>query len=107
MSDSGNSDAAKDGKKRKWTRGSTMTAHKRAKQFPEDMEVRGDAMWCKFCACPVKFTEKSTAAKHLQSDEHARSKLKNAKLVVNPGASAPVQSPPEPVTEPSVQGMML
>ena len=65
MFDSGSSDNAVGNKRRKWARGSTMTAQKRARQFAEDTEVRGEAIWCKSCACPVKFLEKSTVASAL------------------------------------------
>ena len=33
-------------KKHKWARGKHMTPAKRAKQFSDVMEVRGDCMWC-------------------------------------------------------------
>ena len=85
-------------KKRKWERGSTSSASKRAKQFPNDMEVVGDAMWCKFCSCPVKFIEKSTATKHVQSAEHLKNKKKHHTLVTLPGLNpSPVQSAPVPL----------
>ena len=58
------------GKKRKWKRGSTMTAAKRALQFPEVMEVRGESMWCIACECPVNFNEKCIASQHCRSEKH-------------------------------------
>ena len=63
--------------KRKWKRGSQTTVWKRANQFPGVMEVRGDAMWCIVCSCPVTWKEKSTATKHLQGYAHIHN-LNNA-----------------------------
>ncbi len=62
-----------------------------SREFAGDMEVCGDAMQCKFCSCPVKFAEKSTAKKHVESNDHKDNKLnklKNAKLVVQSSLSA-------------------
>ena len=58
------------GKKRKWNRGRTMTAAKRARQFPEVMEVRGEAMWCIACDCPVAYKDKCIATQHCKSAKH-------------------------------------
>ena len=40
----------------------------------------------------------------MQNNEHQRNKLKNAKLVVIPGLSAPVEAVPEGIIEPPLQG---
>ena len=90
-------------KERCWERGSQMNPHKRAKQFDGDFEVRGDALWCIACACPVGWKEKSTASKHRISQTHKDSVKRASSLVHDPGSSVDVVGPPVSITN----GMVL
>ena len=68
---------AKPGKKRVPPRGKHSTPMKRARQFPEVMDVRGEAMWCLACECPVSHHDKSAALSHIKSKKHATNVEKN------------------------------
>ena len=78
---------------RKWRRGAKATS--RALQFPGVMEVRGEAMWCKFCNVPVDFKEKCTAANHVICKKHAKNVQEKPNLVEEPGATAILTSEPK------------
>ena len=89
-------------KKRKWRRGKETTPSKRAKQFPEDMTVRGESMWCVYCDCPIQHMEKSTASKHIAGAQHKKNKARHSTLVTRPGFSAPISTPPMAESLPTV-----
>ena len=76
-------------------RGAKMTTKKRALDYPDDLETRGDdELWCKFCNVPVQHKEKSTATGHVKSAGHKRHKLAHTTRVFKPGAAAMVLDAP-------------
>ena len=79
---------SKKGKKRVIERGRHSTPEKRAKQFPEVMGVRGDALWCLACDCTVGHYDKSLAVSHVKSKKHLANVAKKLHYVKAPGPSA-------------------
>ena len=72
-------------KKRTWNRGAHITPQQRAAQFPGNMEVRGEAMWCRICDALVDHKEKSTATVHCRTKKHQAMLKKRPLAVFTPG----------------------
>ena len=76
-------------------RGAKMTAKKRALDYPDDLEARGDdELCCKFRNVPVQHKEKSTATGHVKSAGHKRHKLAHTTRLFKPGAATMVLDAP-------------
>ena len=77
----------KKGKKRTPARGRHTIPQKRARPFSDMMEVRGEAMWCLACECPVPHHDKSIALSHMKSKKHAKNVEKKLHFVKAQGST--------------------